>query len=88
MTICLGKSCSFGLLCVSVVNIYFFLLIFYLFFFHFYCVIIFVAFLFFDFEGEIRHLIIIAPNHCFRFYFVWVVFYKCSLSKVPSLTNV
>ena len=53
MTICLGKSCPFGLLCVSFVNVYQFL-----------CV----SFFSFGFEGGMWDLIVLISDHCLSIY--------------------
>ena len=55
ITICLGKSCSFGLPCVSFVNVY-----------QFVCVC---ASFPFGFEGGVWDLIVVVPDHCLSFYF-------------------
>ena len=54
MTICLGKSCSFGLLCVSFINVYQFVRV---------C-----ASFSFDFESEMWDLLECIPYHCLFFY--------------------
>ena len=51
---CLGKSCSFGLPCVSFVN---------------YCQFIRVFSYFPGFEGKMWDLIVSVPDHCLSFYF-------------------
>ena len=48
MTTCLGKSCSFGLLCLSFVTVY-----------EFVC-----ASLPFGFEGAIGNLFVLIPDYC------------------------
>ena len=53
MTTCLGKSCSFGLPCVSFVNVY-----------QFVCVC---ASFPFGFEGGMWDLIVVVPDHCLFF---------------------
>ena len=50
MTTCLGKSCSFSLLCVSFVNVYQFL-----------CVCPSFSF---GFKGGIGEVIVLIPDHC------------------------
>ena len=54
MITCLGKSCSFGLLCVSFVNVYQFL-----------CVCLSFPF---GFEGGVWDLIVLIPDHCRSIY--------------------
>ena len=54
MTFCLGKTCSFGLLCVSFLNV------------SSVCVCASVPF---DFEGGIWDLIVLILDHCLSFYF-------------------
>ena len=54
MTTCLGKSCSFGLLCVHFVNVY-----------EFVCAVFFP----FEFEGGMWDLIVLIPDHYFSIYF-------------------
>ena len=54
MATCLGKSCSFGLLCMSFINLYQF------------CVC--PSFLF-GFEGGAWDLIVLMPDYCFSVYF-------------------
>ena len=48
MTTCLGKSCTFGLLCVSFVNVYLFV-----------C-----PYFPFVFESEMWDLVVLIPDHC------------------------
>ena len=55
MIICLGKRCSFGLLCVSFVIVY-----------QSVC-----ASLPFCFEGGMWDLIVVIPDHCLSIYFVF-----------------
>ena len=57
MTTCLGKSCSFGLQCVSFVNVYQF------------CVCVLLSP--FGFEGVIWDWIVFIPGHCLSIYFVF-----------------
>ena len=52
MTACLGKSCSFGLMCVSLVHVY-----------QFVCVLF-----PFGVEGWIGYIIVLFPDHCFSIY--------------------
>ena len=56
MTTCLGKSCSFGLLCVSFVRI---------------CQFLSVSFPF-GFESGMLDMIVLIPDHCFSVYVVLV----------------
>ena len=58
MTTCLRKSCSFGLLCVSFVNVYQFL-----------CVSSFP----FGFEGGMWDVIVLIPDHCLSIFFACFV---------------
>ena len=58
MTTCLGKICSFGLLCVSFVNVY-----------HFYVCPSFP----FGFEGWMWDLTVLIPDHCLSIYVVIVL---------------
>ena len=58
MTTCLGKSCSFGLLCVYFVNVYQF------------CVC--PSFLS-GVEGWIWDVIVIIPDHCLSIYYVGAI---------------
>ena len=54
MTACLGKSCSFGLLCVSFVNVYQLLCM---------CVLLPCCF-----GGGMWDLIVLIPDHCLSIY--------------------
>ena len=54
MAACLGKSCSFDLLCVSFVHVYLF----------FVCVLLSL----FGFEGGMWDLIVLIPDHCLPIY--------------------
>ena len=54
MTTCLGKSRSFGLLCVSFVNVYYIL-----------CVCFFPV----GIEGGMWFVIVLIPDHCLSIYF-------------------
>ena len=54
MTTCLGKSCSFGLLCVSYVGV---------------CQILCQSFPF-GVEGKMWILIVLIPDHCLSIYFL------------------
>ena len=51
MTICLGKNCSFRLMCVSFVNVC-----------QFMCVLFPL-----DFKGEMWNFIVLVPDHCLSF---------------------
>ena len=55
MTTCLGKSCSFGLLCLSFVKVYQFL-----------CLSFFLVCI----EDRMWDLIVLIPDHCFSIFFV------------------
>ena len=57
MITCLGKSCSFGFLGMSIVKVY-----------HFVCVCVCASFTF-SFEGAMWGLIVLVPDHCLSFYF-------------------
>ena len=62
MTTCLGNGCSFGLLCVSFVNVYQ------------YCRVCFLSSLGVCFEGGMRDLTVLIPDHCLFFLFmIWKV---------------
>ena len=56
MTACLGKNCSFSLPCVSFVIVYQ----------YYVC-----ASFSFSFEGRMWDLIVLVPNHCNLFYFLF-----------------
>ena len=60
MTTCLGKSCSFSLLCVSFVNVY-----------QFVC-----ASFPFGIEYGMWDLTVLIPDHCLSVYFVIVKMYN------------
>ena len=53
MTTCSGKSCSFGLLCVSFVNVY---------------QILCASFFPFGTEGGMWDVIVLVPDHCLSIY--------------------
>ena len=59
MATCLGKCCSFGVLCVSFVNVYQILS-------NFMC-----PSLPFGIEGEMWDVIVLIPDHCLSFYYVF-----------------
>ena len=58
MTICLGKSCTIGLLCVYFMNVYEI------------CVC---ASFPFGFEGGMWDLIVLIPDHCLSIYFTKLI---------------
>ena len=55
MNTCLGKNCSFGLLCVSFVGV---------------CQILCVSFFPFGIEGRIWVVIVLIPDDCLSIYFL------------------
>ena len=61
MTTCLGKSCSFGLPRVPLVNC---------------CHFMYIAILPFGFEGRMWDLTVSVPGPCLSFYFEYVLFYQ------------
>ena len=63
MTICLGKSCSFGLPRVPFVNCFRKIYVF--------------SYFPFEFEGRIRDLIVPVPDHCLSFYFSMIISNRC-----------
>ena len=58
MTTCLGKSCTFGLLCVSFVNVL--------------SVCVYASFPF-GFEGGMWDLIALIPDNCLSIYFIYEI---------------
>ena len=60
MTTCLGKNCSFGVLSVFVMNVYQF----------------YVSSFPFCFEGMMRNLIVLIPDHCLSICFTLGVWLK------------
>ena len=68
MTTCLGKSCTFGLPRVPLVNC---------------CHYVFSYFPF-GFEGRMWDLIVSVPDHCLSFYFSWVFSFPYSNLYKPS----
>ena len=54
MITCLGKSCTFGLLCVSFVGV---------------CQILCVSFFSFGIEDRMWDVIVLIPDHCLSIYF-------------------
>ena len=61
MITCLGKSCSFGLLCVSFVGVCGFF--------------VFVLFFLFGIEDRMWGVIVLIPDHCLSIYFTFGTFH-------------